>query len=318
MYYGVPVEQMETRFMRATIFVTILGVIGFGHAVHAQGLLSVDEQLAANGLASEQLRDGLHVLYFPAGGNVVASIGAQGVLLVDDHFTESVPLYQAKIRELGGGDIDLVVNTHWHFDHAQGNSILGPQGAWIVSHANSREMMSRDNVINIVVSPNINQPAYETIALPVATFDESMQLHFNDERIDLRHYGSAHTTGDAAVILRGSNVVHLGDVYNTAGYPFIDVDNGGDIDGVIRFCEGVLMEIDEDTIVVPGHGRVSDYAGLRAYVAMLKTIRDRVAALIEQGSTLEDVLAANPTVEWDQQLGDPRRLLDRAYASLSR
>ncbi len=300
----------------AMLAALVAGLIARG--VFAQGLVSIDEQIADGGIATQEIGDGLYVFYFASGGNLLVSIGDQGVLIVDDHFTDSVPVYQAKIRELGGGGIDFVVNTHWHYDHTEGNQILGPQGAWMVSQANSRDMMTKANIINVVVRPNVNQAAYDTVALPVATFNDAMQLHFNGERIDLLHFGPAHTTGDAAVILRGHNVVHLGDVFNTSGFPFIDADNGGDIDGVIRFCEAVLLEINQDTVVVPGHGRVAGYAELRDYVAMLTTVRDRVAALIAEGATLDEVLAARTTAEWEDSLGDPIRLIDRAYASLSR
>ena len=304
--------------MNIAIRVLALAALLFARVALGQGLASIDEQLADEGVAERQLGDGLYVFYLPEGGNIVVSIGDQGVLLVDDNFIGSLPTYQAKIRELGGGDIDFVVNTHWHYDHTDSNQVLGPQGVWMISQAHSREMMMHANTINVVVRPTVNQKAYDTVALPMATFDDRMQLHFNDERIDLLHFGPAHTTGDAAVIFRGHNVVHLGDVFNTSGFPFIDADNGGDLDGVIRFCEGVLAEIDEDTLVVPGHGRVAGYAELRSYVAMLRTVRDRIAALIAQGATLEEVVDAKTTAEWEEALGDPTRLVDRAYASLSR
>ena len=199
----------------------------------------------------EKVGEGLYVL-FGRGGNILASIGEQGVLIVDDQFPDLVTANRAKIRELGGGDIDFVVNTHWHFDHADGNKVLGPEGSWIVAQANSRRMMANDNVINTVVRAPIEQPAYPADALPVATFDERMQLHFNGERIDLLHFGPAHTTGDAAVVFRGRNVVHMGDVYNNSGYPFIDADNGGELDGMIRFCEAVLEEIGTPAASQPG------------------------------------------------------------------
>jgi cyclase len=289
-----------------------------GQSVYAQGSVSIEDRIAADGIAAEELRDGHYLFYLTGGGNMIASIGDQGVLVVDDNFVPAVPIYQEKIRELGGGDIDFVVNTHWHFDHADGNQVLGPQGTWMVSHANSRDMMTRANVINLVVSPSVNQAPYPTAALPVATYDDTMQLHFNGERIDLRHFGPAHTTGDTAVIFRDANIVHLGDVFNTSGYPFIDAGNGGTIDGIIQFCEAVLMEIDADTFVVPGHGRVSDYAGLREYVSILTTVRDRISSLIDRGATLDEVIAAKPTAEWDARLGDSQRFVDRAYTSLSR
>src|SRR5690606_4671106 len=122
---------------------------------------------------------------------------------------------------------------------------------------------------------------------------------------DLVHYGPAHTTGDAAVIFRTHNVVHMGDVFISAGYPFIDTDNGGDLDGTIAFCEAVLKEINADTIVVPGHGPVVKQADLVAYVEMLKGVRAMLAALVQQGMTLEQVIAAKPTAEWDARYGDP-------------
>lgn len=268
-------------------------------------------------ITAEKVGENLWVL-FGRGGNILASIGEQGVLIVDDQFPELVTANRAKIRELGGGDIDFVVNTHWHFDHADGNKVLGPEGSWIFAQANSRRMMTKDNVINTVVRPPIEQPGYPPDALPVATFNERMQLHFNGEPIDLLHFGPAHTTGDTAVVFRGHNVVHMGDVYNNSGYPFIDADNGGELDGIIRFCEAVLEEIDEDTVVVPGHGPVATYADMAAYVTMLKEIRAVMAALIEEGASLEEIVAAKPTAKWDESKGDPTRLLDRAFASMTR
>ncbi|HEY5568294.1 MAG TPA: MBL fold metallo-hydrolase, partial [Gammaproteobacteria bacterium] len=142
--------------------------------------------------------------------------------------------------------------------------------------------------------------------------------HFNGQRIDLLHFGPAHTTGDTAVIFRELNVVHLGDVFNNAGYPFIDADNGGSLAGIVDFCRGVLDEIDENAVVIPGHGPVSNYGGLADYVAMLSTIRDRIAALVESGATLEQVVAARPTAEWDEARGDPANFIDRAYTSMTR
>ncbi len=130
------------------------------------------------------------------------------------------------------------------------------------------------------------------------------------------HFGPAHTTGDAAVIFRGANAVHLGDVFNNAGYPFIDAGNGGDMDGMIRFCSAVLAEIDAETTVIPGHGPVTDYQSLEDYTTMLSAVRDRIAKLIANGADLEAVLAAKPTAEFDERYGDPGLLINRAFASL--
>ncbi len=257
-------------------------------------------------------------MLFGVGGNIAVSIGAQGVLIVDAQFPEMVPKYRAAIRELGGDDIDLAINTHWHYDHADGNKSLGPEGVWLVAQSKSRQMMTKNNVINTVVRPPFPQNAYPAAALPAATFDDRMQLHYNGEQIDLLHFGPAHTTGDAAVVFRGHNAVHMGDVFNNAGYPFIDADNGGDLDGTIAFCEAVLKELRPGAVVIPGHGAVAKYADLERYIEMLKGVRAKVSALIKDGATLEQVIAAKPTAEWDERYGDPTRMVNRAYAALSR
>ncbi|HLF12136.1 MAG TPA: MBL fold metallo-hydrolase [Gammaproteobacteria bacterium] len=279
-------------------------------------LANLEEALRTTPITSQKIADDFYVL-FGVGGNIALSLGDQGVLIVDDQFPQMVPKYQATIAEFGGGNIDFAINTHWHFDHADGNQVLGPDGTWLVSQENSRQMMMKDNVINLV-SQTRDQPAYSAAALPVMTYDQSMRFHFNGERIDLLHFGPAHTTGDTAVIFRGHNLVHLGDVYNNAGYPFIDADNGGSLPGIIDFCQRVLDQIDVGTVVVPGHGPVAAYQDLADYIAMLTTIRDRIAALIRSGASLEQVVAAQPTAEWDEKKGDPASFLNRAYTSLTR
>lgn len=277
---------------------------------------NLDEAIRNTPITSQRVADGLHVL-LGVGGNIAASIGTQGVLIVDDQFPGMVPKIQAEIRSLGGGEIDFAINTHWHFDHADGNKTLGPAGTWIVSQRNSRDKMTQDNRINLVNQVR-EQPAYPVEALPVASYDDRMSFHFNGERIDLLHFGPAHTTGDTAVIFRSRNAVHMGDVFNNAGYPFVDADNGGSLTGIIEFCAAVLEEINADTVVIPGHGPVTDYADMVDYVAMLRTIRDRIQALIAGGATLEQVVAAQPTRDWDEEQGDPANFLNRAYTSLTR
>ncbi len=293
--------------------------IALGCALAASAGQAQDFDAAS--ITSEPLGDGLYVLFGEGGGviagNMLVAIGDSGVLAVDDQVPGMTPKYRAAIGELGGGAIDFVINTHWHFDHADGNQVLGPDGTWIVAQENSREMMMRDNVINLVAQ-TIEQPAYAPAAWPTITYDERMQMHFNGERIDLLHGGPAHTTGDTAVIFRDRNLVHLGDVYNSSGYPFIDADNGGSLEGIIRFCELVLAELAPGAVVVPGHGPVSDYDGLADYISMLTTIRDRMSSLIGSGASLEQVVAARPTSNWDEAMGDPAMLLDRAYAGMTR
>ena len=288
-------------------------------AMAGQGL-DRDEQIRTTPITTHRISSGLHVLY-GVGGNILVSIGPQGVLTVDSQFAGMVPKYREAIMQLGGGAIDLTINTHGHFDHVDGNLILGPAGTQLVAHENARDLMSRNVVVNLGAM-RIDTPAYPANTWPTITYDREMRLYFNGQRIDLIHTGPAHTAGDSAVILRASattpQIVHMGDVFNAAGYPFIDVDNGGDLNGVIRFCETVLSQIDANTIVVPGHGKVTGYRELTEFVAMLTAVRDRIAALIATGATLEQVVAAKPTAPWDEAKGNPAGFINRVYASLKR
>ena len=243
------------------------------------------ERLAAVEIRAERVADDLYVL-FGFGGNIAVSFGAQGVLIVDTQFPELVPKVRAVIEDIGGRGIDFAINTHWHYDHADGNQRLGPEGVWFISQTESRRRMTIDNVIDPMTRPAFPQPAYPPAAVPIATFDTRMQFHFNGQLIDLMHFGPAHTAGDAAVFFRDRNAVHMGDLFTPRGYPFVDVDNGGDIDGLIAFCRAVLAELDADTVVIPGHGPITDYADLARFTEMLQQVRDRVAALIAGGADL--------------------------------
>ena len=265
-------------------------------------------------IKTEKITDGLYVL-FGVGGNIAVSIGDDGVFIVDDQFPQLMPKIKAAIAKLGGKEINFAVTTHWHFDHAEGNLTLGPDGTWLVAHQNSREMMKQDHVINLVIAA-YEQKAYPKSAWPDVTFKDDMQFHLNGEQIDLMHFGPAHTTGDAAVIFREANAVHMGDVFNNAGYPFIDSGNGGTIDGVISFCQEILKQINKDTTVIPGHGPVTDYQAMQDYVDMLIVVRDRIKKLIASGASLEEVIAAKPTAEFDTLKGDSKMFVDRAYHSL--
>ncbi len=264
---------------------------------------------------TEEVGDGLHVL-FGVGGNILVSIGDQGVLMVDSQFAQMVPKLERVVAELGGDGIDFTINTHWHFDHADGNPILGRDGTWIVAQDNSRRMMAGEHPIDLVTTAYL-QPPYPPEAMPVISYSDHMQFHFNGETIDLLHFGPAHTTGDTAVIFRGANVVHMGDVFN-ANYPFIDAGNGGDIEGMIHFCKEILQRLNADSVVIPGHGPVMGHEEFADYIDMLETIASRISAMIDAGMSLDDVMAAKPTEGFDERYGDPTRLINRAYISLSR
>ena len=149
------------------------------------------------------------------------------------------------------------------------------------------------------------------------TFDDSLQMFFNGQRIDVLHFGAAHTTGDAVIWFRNDNVIHMGDTIFPR-YPYVDVRNGGSLDGLIAFCSDVLARIDDDTRIVPGHGPLMERTDLADWVQMLATMRDRVDAMIDQGMTLAQILAARPSANFDDRYGNPAGFVSAAYETLSR
>ena len=310
--------------MLSVCALTLLALPTFAHDVPATPVpLSIPELLIAFGwdnadkteVKTEKLEDGFYIL-FGLGGNIAVSSGEDGVLIVDDQFTEMMPKLRRAMREQGSDEIDFAINTHWHFDHADGNKVLGTEGTWLISQTNSRDMMMKDNVINLVVAAT-EQEAYPSSALPHITFHKNMQFYFNDERVDLLHFGPAHTTGDAVVFFRGRNAVHMGDIYNNAGYPFIDAGNGGTLDGMLHTCRTVLDFINADTVVIPGHGPLANPIDLQSYVNMLDFVYKEMKSMIASGMSLDEIQASGLTSTWDEHLGDPTMFIDRSYASLT-
>jgi cyclase len=262
----------------------------------------------------EALKPGLHAI-FAAGGTVVVSIGDQGVLIVDNQFPEVLPKLKQAINDLGGGDIDFVINTHWHFDHANNNPQLGNEGAWIVAHINSRRKMTGTSTI-LYDGYSYDQPPYPVEGLPVFTFNKRMQVHFNKQEIELAYFGPAHTAGDAVVFFRGDNVAHLGDLYSS-GYPYIDAANGGTLAGLIVACQSIADTIDKDTILVSGHSGIANYSDLLTYITMLESMYDRLETLIDSGHSLDEILAAAPSADFDVERGDATLFLTMAYLSFA-
>ena len=267
----------------------------------------------------EKISDNVHVL-FGLGGNILVSTGDDGVLLVDDQMPELKYKILRSLRKIGGRSVDYVINTHWHFDHAEGNLAFGPDGAKIVAHENSRSMMLNPKPINLSFIVYPQQP-YPLNSVPQITYQDTMKLHLNGEQIELYHFGHAHTTGDTAVYLRNSNVLHMGDVFNMTGPPFIDAGNGGSIDGIISFCEEVLKVVNDKTVVVPGHGPISTTEDLQTYIDMLIVVRDRIQQGIQQGKSLQEIIDTDPTKEWRDMFGDGPFIvgvIDRAYAGMTK
>ncbi|GAA4854630.1 MBL fold metallo-hydrolase [Luteimonas vadosa] len=245
------------------------------------------------------LRGSTHLLT-GAGGNIVASVGDDGTFIVDDQYAPLVPKIRAALAGIGGGDVRFVINTHWHGDHTGGNEALGKAGAVIVAHDNVRKRMGTDQFMAAFDRTVQASPA---AALPVVTFAESVTLHLNGDTVRIVHAADAHTDGDSLVKFEQANVLHMGDTFFNGNYPFIDVGSGGSIDGLLAAVDAGLALADDATLVVPGHGKRSDRAGLAAYGKMLADYREAIAAMKAEGKSLEQVIGAKLTAGTDQAMG---------------
>lgn len=251
-----------------------------------------------------------------AGGNMAVSYGTDATFLVDDQFAPLTPKIVAAIAALTAKPTRYVVNTHFHGDHSGGNENFGNAGAVIVAHENVRRRMSTEQFSKLF---NRTTPAAPQVALPTVTFTDQVTLYQNGENISVFHVNAAHTDGDAIVWFRASNAVHMGDTFFRERYPFIDVDGGGSIEGLVAAVDRVLAGIDNDTKVIPGHGELSTKADLAEYRRVIATARDRVKKLIAEGKSLEQAVAAKPLAEFDAKWGGgfikPDVFLRLLYAS---
>lgn len=248
--------------------------------------LAQDVDWDAVSITSEDLGGGIHVL-FGRGGNIGLSTGEDGALLVDDQYAPLTDKILAAVRSITDEPVRFVVNTHWHGDHTGGNENLGKAGSLIVAHENVRRRMNPADFADLV--GRSDQAAPE--ALPVVTFDHGVTLHWNDLAIEAVHAPTAHTDGDSIIFFRGANVVHMGDLFFNGAFPFIDVDSGGHVDGLIAAAEKVAAATDGQTKIIPGHGPVTDRATLVKYGEALQVARERISERVAAGQSEDDAAA---------------------------
>lgn len=247
----------------------------------------------------EQLAPGVAVL-FGAGGNIGLSYGADGNILIDDQFAPLTPKVLAAVETVDPDPVSFVVNTHWHGDHSGGNENLGKAGAVIVAHANVRKRMSVDQ-FSTVFGKTAASPRS---ALPVVTFGGGVSIHLNDQDIRVIHVAHAHTDGDSLVWFEQAKVLHMGDIYfHKISLPFIDLDSGGSINGLIKAVDVALATASADAKIIPGHGPMATRADLAAYRAMLVDIRDKVAAAHAGGKSLAEVKSMKPAAPYEVKDG---------------
>lgn len=280
-------------------------------SVHAQNFDQVQ-------IKTVKVADGVYMLV-GSGGNIGVSAGEDGVFMIDDQFAPLTDKIKAAIAEISDQPIRFVINTHWHGDHVGGNENLGEAGAVIVAHENVRKRMSADQFVEAI---GANMPSSPKAALPLVTFTRDVTFHLNGHEMRVFYVKNAHTDGDAVIHFRKSNVVHTGDIYFAGKYPFIDLSSGGSVDGIIAAVNRVLSMIDDTTKVIPGHGALSNKKEMQNYLAVITEIKDRISQHISAGKTLEEVLAAKPTQEYDADWGtgfiNPKRFVEILYKDLSK
>lgn len=265
-------------------------------------------------ITSEELAPGVAVL-FGAGGNMAVSHGEDGTILIDDQFAPLSEKIEGAVAYLGATPVKYVVNTHWHGDHTGGNEHFGGTGATIFAHHNVRVRMSSPQTRGERVTP----PSPKA-ALPVVTYERGVTLHLNGDTIDVVFVGGGHTDGDSIVRWREKNIVHMGDLYfKIPGWPFVDVESGGDIEDLLYSLDSAINLMDEDTKVIPGHGPVSDRRELIAFRNTVGEAVTRIRALRDSGSSLEEAQALRPLDSFDRGEGfiNEDRFIEAVWKSLN-
>jgi len=278
-----------------------------GAGAFAQGL-----DFAAIELETVEISTGLYVLMGgPAQGNIAVSIGSDGIFLVDTMYGPMHDKIIAALAALGDQPVRYVVNTHMHGDHTAGNEAMAARGAIVIAQENMRLRMADQQ----------NRPPAER--LPVLTYDDSMRLYFNAEVIDIFNLGQAHTDHDSIVFFRNANVMHVGDIPSSLRYPNIGINDGGTVQGMMAAARQVMQIANRDTKIIAGHlGPVVGFDELEQQLEMFAVVRDRIAAAIREGRTLQDVLASKPTADFDAaRLAGaitPDRFVTLVYTDLAR
>jgi cyclase len=231
-----------------------------------------------------------------SGGNIGVSVGTDGILIVDDQFAPLADKIKKALKDLGDGKLKFVLNTHWHGDHTGGNVAFGPD-APIIAHDNVRRRLSTEQKSEFFKRTT---PASPNEALPVITFDKSLSVHFNGEEIKVIHFPHGHTDGDSVIFFTNSNVVHLGDDFFVSRFPFVDLESGGDVEGLIKNIAEIIPKLPADVKIIPGHGAISTVADLKAYHRMLTETTAIVREKMKAKKTLAEIKAEGLPAEWKE------------------
>ena len=240
-----------------------------------------------------------------AGGNIAASVGEDGIVIVDDQFAPLADKIQAALKELKITDkpVRFVINTHYHGDHTGGNEPFANVGSTVIAHDNVRKRLETGGTAGNGGSIKMEQKAAAKGALPIITFEHDVTVHLNGEDIRALHFPSGHTDGDSIIFFPKNNVVHMGDDFVRYGFPFIDVASGGSVQGMIDAMEKATAQLPADVKVIPGHGALSNLDDVRAYTKMLRETAAVVQKALNDHKTLEQMKQEKVLAPWDKFSG---------------
>jgi glyoxylase-like metal-dependent hydrolase (beta-lactamase superfamily II) len=296
-------DMTQMRSLSRRHFIMSAGLTAAAVTLTPRHLLSGQENLVIVArrkggmvnITTQALRGNVSAL-IGSGGNIAVLTGTDGKLLVDSGYAGSRAKISEALNAISHDPIKHLVNTHWHFDHTDGNEWMHAAGAIVSAHKNTTKHLTTSTRVD---DWDFTFPPSPAGAIPGDVFDTSKTLRLNEATIVLKYYGPAHTDGDVSAYFMEADVFHTGDTWWNGHFPFIDYSTGGNIDGMIRAAETNIAAVSDKTIVIPGHGSVGRKADLVEYRNMLMTIRDRVATLKKEGRSLEEVIVLKPTAAYD-------------------
>jgi glyoxylase-like metal-dependent hydrolase (beta-lactamase superfamily II) len=265
-----------------------------------QTLVEKARQSGASAKISTQTLRGNVSALIGSGGNIGVLTGADGKLIIDSGYSGSQKQIADALASLSGEPTKHLINTHWHFDHTDGNEWMHSAGATIMAHENTKKHLSTATRVD---DWNFTFPASPERAIPTEVFTADKTLHLNGATVALKYYGPAHTDGDISLYFAEADVFHTGDTWWNGYFPFIDYSTGGTLDGMIKAAESNIAMVTDKTIVIPGHGPIGGKKELTEYRDVIVTIRDRVSALKKQSKSLDEIVATKPAAAYDAKWG---------------
>jgi glyoxylase-like metal-dependent hydrolase (beta-lactamase superfamily II) len=296
---GHPHSLSRRRFIASAGILTTAAVLSPPHlfADKENIVLTARKRAETASIDVQALRGNVSAL-IGSGGNIGVLTGPDGKVIIDSGYSTSRAKITEALARMGPEPVQHLINTHWHFDHTDGNEWMHSGGATILAHENTKKHLSTTTRVE---DWDFTFPPSPAGAIPNEIFDKERALHLNSATIALTYYGPSHTDGDISAYFVEADVLHCGDTWWNGHYPFIDYSTGGNIKGMIKAAEANLGRVTDKTIVIPGHGKVAGKAELTEYRDMLVTIHDRVAAAKKEGKSLDEVTAAKLTKEYDSK-----------------